>query len=113
MNHYLFARSLRGERNARFGDLSIPYMIHLFRKMGAERSGLKAHIVGGGQHLHLNSMIGNENAKIAEEILQKHRIEIATRDTGGPISRKVIFNTVTGEIFISKVNKAWESDWYK
>lgn len=63
--------------------------------------------------MHLNSMIGNENAKIAEEILQKHRIEIATRDTGGPISRKVIFNTVTGEIFISKVNKAWESDWYK
>ncbi len=113
MNHYLFARSRPGERNARFGDLSIPHMIRLLMEMGADRERLRAHIIGGGQHLQLNSLIGSENGAIAEEILRQYRIQVVTRDLGGPIGRKVIFNTCTGEVLIHKVNKIRESDWYR
>lgn len=112
MNHFLFGRDRNNERTARFGSVSIPHLYRLMLDYGASRNCLQAHILGGGQHAELNSHVGTENVAVAEEILKKFGIEVLTRDVGGQIGRKVIFNTESGEILVFKVNKIRESDWY-
>ncbi len=105
MNHYLFGRARHGERTARFGNVSVPYLIQLALEKGARMDQLRAHIIGGSQHLHLNSLIGTENAQVAEAALRQYRIQVMTRDTGGQTGRKVIFNTVTGDVLVHQINK--------
>lgn len=82
--------------------------------MGAQKNNLKAHITGGAQSPDMNSYkIGRDNIRIAEKVLKHHSIEIITRDTGGEMGRKVVFNNETGEIVIYKVNNLRNYDWYK
>lgn len=112
MNHYIHAKPYRKEKSAQFGSISIPYMIKLLLDMGAVKHNLKAHVIGGAQNsLMKSSKIGDENIKIAENVLKKHYIDIVTMDTGGNMGRKVIFDSQTGEVVVYKVNNIRECDW--
>ena len=112
MNHYVYSESPDGERNGRFGNIAIPYLIQLMLESGAQMNNLKAHIIGGGQNPSLGSFIGTENAATAEKLLKKSKIEILTRDVLGQFGRKVIFNSQSGEILIYKINEIRRDDWY-
>ncbi|TYQ16672.1 UNVERIFIED_CONTAM: chemotaxis protein CheD [Acetivibrio alkalicellulosi] len=112
MNHYIYAIDKNSERTARFGNISIPYMISIMKNMGAKMSNITAHIVGGGYNPLLSPEVGEGNTKIAEEILNKNKIKIATWDVGGQTGRKVVFNNKTGEIIVYKGIKVRGSDWY-
>jgi chemotaxis protein CheD len=113
MNHFIYGRSQQGFYNARYGDVSTMHLIHMMLEMGCQKTYMKAHVIGGGYNPELGSKIGNENARIAEEILMKNRIEIATKDTGGMFGRKLIFNNVTGEILVYKGANIRREDWYE
>ncbi len=113
MNHYIHSKPFNTEQNAKFGTISIPYMIKTMIKMGSQKYNLKSHIVGGSQNSGMgSSLIGKENIKIAETLLKKYCIDIITFDIGGEQGRKVVFDTATGEILIYKVNKLRENDWH-
>lgn len=114
MNHYTHANPIKKQKpSALFGSIAIPYMIDLLIKMGAQKTDLKAHIIGGAEKKELNSFkIGKQNVKLAEEMLKKNFIPIVTHDTGGEMGRKVVFDTETGEIAILKVHNLREYDWY-
>ncbi|HOJ77321.1 MAG TPA: chemotaxis protein CheD [Bacillota bacterium] len=111
MNHFIYSHH-SDVRTGRYGDVAIPYLIRLMQKHGSDLKNLKAHLIGGAESIQLNSMVGRVNAKLAEELLQKYQIEVVTRDLGGHNGRKVIFNNLSGEILIYKVNNIRESDWY-
>jgi len=113
MNHYLHHKPFKKEANARFGSVSIPYMINLMINLGSNKHNLKAHVVGGAQNSNMGSyLVGKQNIEIAEKILKKNFIEIVTFDTGGAMGRKVVFDSETGEIVVYKVNNLREYDWY-
>jgi chemotaxis protein CheD len=44
--------------------------------------------------------------------LEKNHYQVASKDTGGALGRKVVFNTENGEILVYKLKKIRNSDWY-
>jgi len=96
-----------------YGDVAVPYLIRLMVELGATREDLKAHVAGGGVNIEFASRIGEDNAKVAEETLQKHKIEIVTLDVGGATGKRISFNTLSGELLVYTTNRIRETDWYR
>lgn len=114
MNHFIHAKPFSNERTAHFGSIAIPCLIKMLVKMGADKSSLKAHIVGGANNMKQNNYkIGERNFLIAKKILKKNSIDVINTDIGGEMGRKVIFDNSTGEIVVYKVNSIRDKDWYE
>ncbi|MFP4662775.1 MAG: chemotaxis protein CheD [Halanaerobiales bacterium] len=113
MNHIVFDKPYNNQRDARFASISIPYMIRLMKNRGSRLEDVTAHIVGGAYNSSFGNLsVSENNISTTEKILNKFKLEIQTRDVGGEMGRKVIFNTETGEILIYKVNNVRKDDWY-
>ncbi len=113
MSHYIKSCSYEKEKTAKFGNISIKYMIELMKKLGSNKTNLKAHIVGGAENPNAGSNnISRQNIEIAEKLLEENKIKVKTADTGGKMGRKIVFDSETGEIVIYKVNNMRKSDWY-
>ncbi len=112
MNHYIYSKPFDKESNGKFGEIAIPHLIKLMLDMGSKITDLRSHIVGGGENKNFKSLIGGQNAELAEKLLKKYRIEVVTRDIRGEFGRKVIFNSGTGEILIYKIHDIRRDDWY-
>lgn len=103
MNHYIYAHSNKSHSTAKYGDVSIPHMLKLLKRSGANISNLKAYIVGGAKNVHLSSIVGDENIELAHKLLKKYNIKLISCDTGGLVGRKIKFNNYTGEISSDKI----------
>lgn len=112
MNHYIYARAKKGNANGKYGNASISHLVRMMIEMGCKYQNLRAHIIGGAENMTLRSTIGTENVEIAEELLGKSRINVVSRDVGGNLGRKVVFNNSTGEVLVYKVENIRRSDWY-
>ncbi len=112
MNHYIYDR-FRKERNTRYGDVSIPYLIKLMHQEGSKITDLKVHLLGGAQNPNLGSSLGKLNSELAVEYFGKNGIEVLSKDLGGVLGRKVVFNNSTGEILVYKLNRIRNEDWYE
>ncbi len=112
MNHFIYPKS-EGKNNARFGNVSCPYLIKLMLELGSNKEDLIAHVIGGAKNPVIKSNIGKKNTEMALKVLEKYNIKIAVRDVGGQEGRKLLFDTTTGEIAINKGERVRESDWYK
>lgn len=112
MNHYIYGKMLNRERNVKFGEIAIPYLIKLMLGFGAKENQLRAYVVGGGEHPDFRSPVGALNADLADKLLADYQIGIVTREVKGQFGRKVVFNSGTGEITIHKINEVRKDDWY-
>lgn len=114
MNHYIYNKPLKGDRRTtEYGSVSIPHLIKLMKNMGSNLKDLKVHMIGGAKSTYMpGSTVGKDNIMIAEKILLYYDLEIVTRDTGGIVGKKVVFNNKNGEARIYKVNNIRGSDWY-
>lgn len=112
MNHYVLPRAKADDRRAYYGDVAIPHLIKAVKQYGIKTNELQAHIIGGGFNETLGSYIGESNAEIAKELLDRHKITIVTVDISGPSGRKVIFNNLTGEVVVYKNIAVRRTDWY-
>jgi chemotaxis protein CheD len=112
MNHYIYSKPFGSEYNARFGIVSIRYLLKLMAQNGSLIQNLRAHIIGGGYSTFAGPAIGEANREIAEEILGDYGIMIVTKDTGGQTGRKVVFNNYNGEIIVYKGIDVRKGDWY-
>jgi chemotaxis protein CheD len=110
--HYIYAGSSNGETNGKNGEVAIKHLIRLMQELGSATNQLKAHIIGGGHNFNSYSSIGNENISIAETILEKYRIRVVSKDVGGTMGRKVIFNSMTGKILVYQTSDIRQTDWY-
>lgn len=113
MCHYIYPQQEKNARNARFGDVAIPYLIRLMQELGSRKNELMAHVVGGGVNPEFASTIGGTNAQVAERLLLQQGIEIVTLDVGGNVGKKISFNTLTGELLVYTTTKIRDNDWYK
>jgi len=105
MNHYIYPECKRKEdRTARYGNISIPYMIKMMIEKGADIDNVIAYSAGGARNIHLSSFVGDNNIRVAREVLMKRNIKLVKTDFGGIKGRKVRFNNVTGEFKIEIIN---------
>jgi chemotaxis protein CheD len=113
MNHFRFPQpNTPEESTVLFGIFVIVQLVKLMKNLGCKRKNLNAQIFGGAYNNEVESEVnGIENIKIAEKMLSKIGIKILSKDTGGCLGRKIVFNTFTGEIFIGKVQNIRASDW--
>ncbi len=80
------------------------------KNAGAKEKFLRAKIAGGASMFNfsdksMNMDIGDRNAKTVKEILQKLSIPIDSEDTGGNKGRTVIFDTVTGILYVKTIGE--------
>jgi len=111
--HYIYPRYSGQKPNGKFGDVAISQLIRLMLDLGSDINHLKAHIVGGGNRLDSSSCLGTDNAKIAETILEQHRIKVVTTAIGGSLGRKVIYNSMSGKILVYQTDGVRQNDWYE
>jgi chemotaxis receptor (MCP) glutamine deamidase CheD/CheY-like chemotaxis protein len=98
MNHFIHKAPVEPNKSdiGRFGDLSTRYIIDSLLALDPVTGNYKAKIFGGGNvvgHLGAGVRIGEENIRMAKEILQEYRIPVVKSDTGGTRGRKIYFNT--------------------
>jgi len=111
MNHFVFP-SAKDSPNGRYGNVSIPYLFQMMKKLGSKKRDLEIHVLGGSMNEDISSNIGPLNVEFAENWLKKYNIPIVSRDTGGQLGRKVIFDNSEGEIIVYKLKKIRTEDWY-
>jgi chemotaxis protein CheD len=108
INHYLLPSDpLRGQSDLRYGNAAIERLVGEIVSAGAMTQRLVAKIVGGasilGSSPTARQSIGDQNAAVARQILQKHGIAISAEQTGGPRGRKLLFHTGTGCAFTKEI----------
>lgn len=101
MTHYIYAFYRENERKGFTGSIALPFALSLMMKKGSEKKDIEAHIIGGGKNPKLSDKIGKENSEFALEFLKDNNIRVKTIDVGMEKSRKVMFNTDSGEIKIT------------
>ena len=115
MNHYLFPEAKsKGERTAKYGDVSIMELYRTMREFGSVHKNIVAQVVGGG-FLEGNpdsEFISKENINVCKRILEKLHIKIISEDTGGLLGRKVLYITEYNELAVTKLKKIRLTDYY-
>lgn len=101
MTHYIYAFHRENEKKGFTGSVALPFALNLMMEKGALKKDIEAHVIGGGKNPKLSDKIGKENSEYALEFLKKNNITIKTIDVGMEKSRKVIFNTDSGEVKIT------------
>ncbi len=116
MNHFVHPVMSRGEiSSALYAKPATLQLLKLFQETGAFFKTLEAQIFGGATHPEATgelATIGERNKKIAEDLLTKFGVRLIGQEVGGYYGRKILFNTMTGEIMIAKVEKIRQTDWY-
>ena len=114
MSHFLFPVVDAGKTTTSlYGNIAVLTLIRMMRENGSVLSKLTAQIFGGACHPAGSSRdIGQDNIKVARNILNQKKIKIVSEDVGGERGRKIVFNTLNNEILTLKVDRLRESDWY-
>ncbi|HEX3579280.1 MAG TPA: chemotaxis protein CheD [Thermoanaerobaculia bacterium] len=108
INHYLLPSDpVRGQSDLRYGNIAIERLIGEMVSAGAMTQRMVAKIAGGasilGSGASSKQSIGDQNAAVARQILQKHGIAITAEQTGGPRGRKLLFHTGNGCAFTKEI----------
>lgn len=113
MNHFMLAKSDDAKKNeemqipiTRFGEFAIEALINEMIKMGSDKKNLQAKIFGGSNIFNLPEtnyqQVGSVNIKFAKDVLNKLGIPVIAEDTGGILSRKIIFDPSTFKVLVKK-----------
>lgn len=115
MGIYTHPRRCAEQSTAVFAAPSITSLVMLFVDSGSSKSDLEAHLCGGAVNSSSPFFVRGQseaNVQVGEEILLKLGVDVAGRDVGGRMPRKVVFHSATGEIVIAKVHGVRRTDWY-
>ena len=103
MNHFLLPMwNGKGLASPKYGNIAIQQLVERMQKMGSRKQDLIAKVFGGAAVLESQNnvfFIGERNVRIVKELLTNElKIKIAAASTGGKQGRKIVFNTLTGEV---------------
>ena len=115
MNQFVFPKTERPEdMTAQYGNVGIRALLRMLIKMGANRNGIVAQIIGGSECRVFNDEgLGSQNIDLARNVLDKLRVPVVSEDVGGTMGRKVIYHSGTNEMAVFKVDSLRKSDWFK
>lgn len=105
INHYLLPLwNGEGLPTPKYGNIAITKLIEKVQSLGAG-SKLVAKVFGGASMWEKTDgllAIGQRNIELAIEMLEQHRIPVVSSDLGGPVGRKIIFNTGEGTVLLKR-----------
>lgn len=104
MNHFLLPtrgrRLAHDEDSVLHGDYAMEVLRNAMFARGASGRRLVAKAFGGGDVVNaIRLSIGKRNAEFARQWLQREGIPLLATDMGGPWSRKVVLDPLTGDAF--------------
>jgi len=102
MNHFVLPFDRNGESNTRYGDVAIDELQAGLLRLGSRAADLQAKVFGGAAVLPFGGgqTVGSNNVRYALERLQRDRIRVIARRTGGVLGLQVRFHTCSGDAFI-------------
>ena len=114
MNHFLYpSTDDRAKATGVYGNVATMALVKMLVDRGSNIRHLEAQLLGGAFDPKVcEKNIGFENTGMAKSILLKKGVRIVSEDTGGRIGRKIMFNTLNGEIVVIKVENLRSGDWY-
>lgn len=108
INHYMLPQGNKENNSSfKYGNVAIAALITQMLKMGSDKKNIKAKVFGGSDIAHSNSAfnIGKRNIALAKSVLNEEQIPIISYSVGGPLGRKVIFNSASGVVLISYIKR--------
>ena len=102
----------RDKKNTfQYVDTSLEWMFDQFVKNGIKHNNIEVKLFGGAEMFTDTTQgrspiaVGKKNVEMALCTLERKRLNLKAWNVGGNKGRKVIFNTLTGEVFAKFVNK--------
>lgn len=106
INHYMLPLwNGEGLPTPRYGCVAIDLLVNRLQSFGCLTSRLQAKLFGGAAMWDNGTSlmsVGERNIDIAWRMLERYNIPVVAHDTGGGVSRKIIFYTATGEILLRR-----------
>ncbi len=106
INHYLLPLwNGEGLPTPKYGNIAIAKLIEKVKRQSKHPDKLIAKVFGGASMWEKAEgllAIGQRNIEFAEETLGNHQIKIISRDLGGHVGRKIIFNTLDGSVLLRR-----------
>lgn len=90
----------------KYVDCIIPEMARLFQKSKIRPEEIEVKMFGGAELIYNTFVetrpiqVGRANIAMARKKLTEHGFEITSFDVGGPIGRKLFFDTATGNVWV-------------
>jgi chemotaxis protein CheD len=103
MNHFLLPLHTAHAGSPRFGTVAIPALVDAMLRAGASRGALVAKVFGGASvipSMASHGPLGDDNVRLAEELLHAARIPVLDRDVGGGRGRKLVLFTDEGTAWV-------------
>ena len=94
----------------KYADTAIPDLITELVRLGANKSSLKAKIIGGANMFNMTGTsfvdtIGERNIEAVRQILEKMGIPLVAEDVGANYGRTVYFKLDDGKVRIQSLGK--------
>lgn len=107
MCHYLLAKATRDQRSTRYGDVAIPTLVEKLLENGSKLPDIKAWVAGGALLLdqHEIFFVGENNIKIADEILANYGIQVVQRVVAGDRGRRISLKIPEGKVTIGFIGE--------
>ena len=110
MNHFMLPLwNGNGLASPKYGNIAIDKLIEKLILFGSAKYNLKAKVFGGSDILSqtINMFnIGERNIQIARKLMEDNDIQVVSSNVGGSRGRKIRFNTFTGEVTMTWINKS-------
>jgi chemotaxis protein CheD len=90
---------------ARYGDVAMELLVNDLLKRGARRGQLRAKVFGGARVLEGAGDVGRKNLAFVFEYLRTEEIEVAARDVGGQVARRLCYVPSTGRLRMRRLPK--------
>jgi chemotaxis protein CheD len=106
MNHFLLPLHVERDRSPRFGTIAVPRLVEEVLRAGASRRTLVAKVFGGASVIGGMShgrRLGEENARLALQLLEEAHIPVLDQDLGGSRGRKVVFLADEGTAWVRQL----------
>ncbi|MGE3550751.1 MAG: chemotaxis protein CheD [Geobacter sp.] len=106
MNHFMLPFwNGEGLATPKYGSIAMERLLERVLGFGCRREHLVAKVFGGANINNTANeafLIGDRNATLALQVLQDWNIPVTASDVGGRTGRKIIMNTQTGVVLVSK-----------
>lgn len=99
MNHFLLPEAAKGPgQNVKYGAYLMELLINDLLKKGADRTRLRAKLLGGGKMNKFLGDVGAKNIEFGRRYLANEGIKVEWESVGGQQARRVHFYPTTGRI---------------
>ena len=116
MNHFLYSVTRDPAlATALYGNVATKALVRFFLEEGSKVKHLEAQIFGGAHLpncLPEAARVSRENVTVARTVLRRNKIPVVSEDTGGNKGRKLVYNNLTNEMLVIRVETLRQADWY-